>query len=182
MINLLPPNDKKELANEKTRKVVIILGYTILLLLVCLILITSLLRVFILDQVAVFENKTSESQRNFGKNYVDLKNEIQEINKETLQLNSFYKNNIYLTKPLKIISEISRPDGLYFTNVYASEGSKKEVLIIISGFADTRDNLLTYKDNLEKDKRIKNLSFSTDSWTKTKNINFYLNVNIENTQ
>lgn len=181
MINLLPPKDKKELADKKTEKIVLILGGVILILLICWVLIVSSLRFYVLGQVVVSENNFSESQKNYEKNYVDVKDKILQINKKTSELDYFYKNNTYLTQPLKIVSEVSRPNSLYFTNVFVSQGKSKDVSIIISGFADTRDSLLIYKDNLEKDKRIKSFNFSAESWTKNKNIDFYLNINIAST-
>ena len=49
---------------------------------------------------------------------------------------------------------------------------KKVISISIAGTCDTRDDLIAYENNIEKESAIENISFSPESWINSQNINF----------
>jgi hypothetical protein len=75
---------------------------------------------------------------------------------------------------------LARPEGLYFTNISMEKTSEEEnTKVIISGFSKTRDNLLEFKDTIEKYPKIKNVSFPPANWIKAKDVVFSLTFNLE---
>jgi hypothetical protein len=78
---------------------------------------------------------------------------------------------------LKIISQIQRPAGLYFTDL-SLERQDSKIKVIISGFSKDRESVLTFKQNIESESKINNLSFSQESWIKPIDVNFHLTFEI----
>lgn len=182
MINLLPPKEKKELADKKNERIIMIFGYIILVSLICLISIIASIKFLVLGKLVSQKYDSLQIQNNNSVDVLAYKKKLQEINKKMLDVESFYENKIYFTNSLKVMSEISKPEGIYFTNADFSKAKEAgQLLVSISGFSDTRDNLIILKNNIEKDLRISNLNFSSGSWVKTKNINFYLDFKTKST-
>ncbi len=181
MINLLPPKEKEELLLEKKNKLIIILGITILIPLVCLILILSSIRFHILGEVNSQKIILEQAKKKYQTaDFLTFKDIIQKDNKILVQLKSFYKKETYFSKVLKIISDIQRPKNLYLTDLALSRDKNQKVKVVASGFSESRENLLFFQKNIEKYKEIENPYFSPESWINPQNITFYLTFEISN--
>jgi Tfp pilus assembly protein PilN len=177
MINLLPQNEKNNLFLKRIKNLVIILGAVITICLICFILILLSLKFYILADVGYQKLLLQDTQEKYqSPDITTLKDTIQKYNKLLPSILSFYQKRIYFSDTLDVISEIERPQGLYFTNISINESNK----IGISGFSPTRDDLITFQKNLEKQGKIKNISFSADSWINPTKVNFNLTMEYGN--
>lgn len=180
MINLLPPSEQKELLVRKNEKLAIVLGSTFSISMVCLILVLFSLRFYILGEVVSQSIILDNIQKKYQTpNFLSLKGFIQKYNSALIKVDSFYKKEIYFSDALKTISNIQKPKGLYLTNVSVSKIKEDNKMVVaISGVSDTRNNLLIFKNNLEDEKKIKNIHFPPDYWTKPVDVNFNLTFEI----
>lgn len=150
MINLLPPQQKKELLVEERFKLVLIFGILTLLFLISLSLILFSVKIYISGQVEsqkILINIEEEKLKLLG--VQKLEEEIKLINQNLSQLNNFYQKQPNLTFWLTKISETLRP-GMYLTALSLTpvpEENKFEVSL--KGFAPNRDRLSEFKRNLE---------------------------------
>jgi Tfp pilus assembly protein PilN len=176
MINLLPQNQKNELFLKKTSRLIMVLGITFLIFLVCLVLILFSLKFYIL--IDVFIQKEQEtSQKDFSE-LNKIKKEIEDYNAKIYNFKSFYDKQIYFSKMLESIFKIDIPKGVYIIYL-SSEKKGDKIESTIYGYSDLRENLILFKNNIEKEKNIINPYFSPDSWTKVDKINFYLSFQYE---
>lgn len=174
MINLLPPQEKAQLLAEKNKQLAIVLGNMVLVSLICLSLVLLALKFYLLQDViyekVILENVQKQYQTS---DFLSLKNTIQGYNKKLTAANDFYSRQVYFSKILKDVLEITNNGELSLTNITMSglkEG--KEIKVKLSGKSDTRDELLSFKKNLENSNKIKNVYFPPNSWVKSKNVDF----------
>ena len=105
MINLLPPDYRKNLLKEEQYKIVLILGIFILLFLVCFVLILFSIKVYIagcFEEERIFvEHKQKEMKLS---QIQELESEVESINKNLLGLDSFYQDQTDITELFEEIS------------------------------------------------------------------------------
>jgi len=192
MINLLPPEEKKELFLKKIRGLIIIWEGVFLAILFCLILILFSINIYIwgkAESQKIILEQTREAYN--SSDAKSLQMIIKGYNENLLKFQNFYKENIYLSKTLEKISEIPC-SGIYFTNLSLShplESLKKDkdedvqddrLELTISGFSETREDLSSFKNNLENEGDFKDVYFYPSSWIKPTDIDFHLTLKIEN--
>lgn len=174
MINLLPQQERKENELEKKWKLVLILGIFLLIFLTFLSLILFSIKVYIsweVDAQKIFleqkeiKLKTPQMQQ--------FEEKIKQSNLTLAELKSFYQKNPYL---IDIIGRISKtlPYGLYMVNLSLASHlpERQEIECRILGFSPTRELLVEFKENLEKEKIFKNIYFPPISWVEPIDINF----------
>lgn len=173
-MNLLPPQEQRELFFGEKKRLIIILGIVISASLVSLILILFSINIFINGEVESQKFTLEQARKEYdASNSKNLKEIVQKYNKILTQIDNFYEKKIYLTDILEEISKIERPEGLYLTNISLNRDKKdNKVVVAITGFSKTRENLLSFKDGMEKD--FENISFSSSSWTSPIDIDFNL--------
>ena len=156
-----------------------VLGIIILVTLVCLTLILFSIKFYILAETDNQKSILSKmEQENNKSEFVNSSNLIKKYNTTLAQLDSFYKKEIYFDSALEIITGVQNPKGLNLVNFSLERKDNGNIQANVSGVSDTRDNLLIFKDNIEKNKKILNPSFSSDSWVSPKNVNFSLTFEI----
>ncbi len=180
MTNLLPPEQKKELLLKNRERLAIILGTIVLIFLVCLIMILLSIKFYILTDIISQNNILVQTEKEYKTSeFIELKNTIQRYNTNIVKVNYFYGEEIYFSSILKIISNIPRPDGVYFTNLSLNRDNKnKKIEASVAGFSSSRENLLVFKKNIEENKEIKEPYFSPESWTTPQGVRFYLTFKI----
>lgn len=180
MINLLPLEEKQKLCLKKKEKLAIIWGIVVLISLVCLTLILSSIKFYILAETSYQKSILRQAeQENQVPDSASLNNIIQKYNSTLAQLDSFYKKEIYFSQALKTITSVPNPAGLYLTNFSLSRDKNGNIQTAVSGVSDTRENLLLFKKNIEGSAGIKNSYFSPESWINPKNANFSLSFEID---
>jgi len=178
MINLLPPQYKKELKKEENFKVVLILATTFLIFLISLTLILLAIKIYIQGQVDSLkfliekEREKSETPQN-----IELREKIEKTSQLTSKLESFYENKLYFSEILGNIFQVI-PKGVYLTSLTIS---KKENMaqIFLSGFSPTREILFELKNNLENKEQVSEVNFPPQNWLKSTNIDFTVEFKIK---
>lgn len=180
MINLLPPEEKAQLLAEKRKKLIVILGITIIIPLLCLILILLSIRFYILAEVnsqkIILEQAKKEYQT---PEFLSFRDIIQKNNSMLAKIEPFYKKEAYFTEVLKIISGIKRPKNFYLTDLSIMKNKDQKIKATAFGVSQTRDDLLFFQKNIEQDSRIQNALFSPESWVNPENVRFNVTFEIK---
>lgn len=164
-INLLPPQQKKELFHEQKYKLFLIFGVLAVVFLIAL-------------SLALFAIKIHISGESQGEKIIipaqvqDYEKEILAINKNLQNLSSFYEE---APNFIKIIEEISKivPQGIGLTSLSLNFSKKtRNFSAFLQGFSPDRELLFQFKKNLESDTSFKDVNFPPSSWVKPENIEF----------
>jgi Tfp pilus assembly protein PilN len=184
MINLLPPENKKEIIQEENWKQVMILGTLVLVFLVCLTLILFSIKTFISGEVEaekiLFKQKEKELQTS---QMQTLQHNLTAFNQTLFQLESFYQNQFNSSEILEKISA-TIPSGVYLTDLSINNNYQQKEKIWkktcnLAGFSSTREKLLEFKQNLEKEGNFEEIYFPPNSWMKANDINFTINFKLK---
>lgn len=176
MINLLPPEKKEEILQEKKWKLIMILGILSMVFLVSFSLILVSINIFLAGESEVQKIISSQRETELNNPQMQaLQKNLLNFNQTLSQLNSFYQNQFQLTKILEKISN-DLPPGANLTNLFVSSLPEKEEnwkrALTLVGFAFSREILLEFKKNLEKEELFGEVDFPPANWTKPTNINF----------
>ena len=190
MINLLPPKEQEELKLEAKKKLVMVLGNVVIVSLICFFLVLLSLKFYILGEIVSQKAILDYAERQYQtEDFLFFKQIMEKYNKVLVKIDSFYKKKANFSHPLKYILEIQKSDGLYFTDINMDKVREdNKIKVSIHGISDTRDNLLTLKNNIEnslslnldQSKGIKNVYFPPNNWIKSKNINFHFTFDYQN--
>lgn len=179
MINLLPPEEKEALHLEHDKKIVIVLGVTVLVWGLCLVLMLASIHFYILGEINSKNFVLEQARLQYQTpSFLSFKDIIQKNNDVLATLDSFYKKELDISHVLQIISDLARPQGLFITNLSVQRQDNQSVKVTTSGFSPSRDGLLAFQKNIQEDARIKNSYFSPESWIDPQNVTFYLNFEI----
>lgn len=185
MINLLPKKEKEELIFERNKKLVMVLGNMAIISIVALILVLFSLKFYILQQLVAQDIILTSVQKEYqDPGFLEAKENMQKYNSTIVKMDNFYKKQIYFSENLRLISEIERPKGVYFTRMKVENGKDNKVNVSIAGFSNSRENLEIFRSNLEgaqnsdSSNKIENIYFPADVWLKSRDINFSLTFDI----
>lgn len=167
MINLLPPQQKKELIQEENYKLTLILGFLVLVSLICLALILFSITFYLEGEIKLQKIQTELKKEEFSQ-FQPLQDKLSFFNRNLSKLDTFYKSQINLTPLLERFSEIL-PPGVYLTSF---SYQKETFQISISGFAPTRADLFELRKNLKEKKEFGKVYFPLTVWTVPEGINF----------
>jgi|SRR3989344_3694982 len=181
MINLLPQKEKQALVFQKNINLTMVLGGISVVFLICLALVLLSLEFYILQQVSVQDSILDEVVTKYQtKDFVSLLGELQNYNSVLTKTDSFYKKQTYATDVLRIILNVERPEGITFNRVSIDQmATNKIVKVNIEGNSLTRDNLILYKNNIEKQENIKNIVLPPSSLVKPSNVSFNLTFDVD---
>ncbi len=174
MINLLPSKEKDILILEQARKLALIWGIIILSAIICLVFVLLAIYFYALGEIKSQSFYLQEAERSYqSPDSAIFKSVIQKYNKILPQISSFYREKKSFSDGLNTIYAVPRPEGVLFSNLSLNGTS-----VSISGTSATRENLIFFQSNLLKEKSIKNVFFSPESWISSKNINFNVKFNL----
>ncbi len=174
MINLLPPQQKEELLEEEKYSLVLTLGILFLIFLISLILILFSIKIFISGEIEVQKILLSAEEKRFKESQIqNLEEKINASNQTLSKLNLFYQNQLNLTETLEKISG-TLPPGTYLTTLNLNLAQ-----ISLSGFSPTREILLEFKENLDKEGTFGEIYFPPSNWVKPIDIDFSVNFKIK---
>lgn len=174
MINLLPPKEKEILFQQQSKRMTAILGIEALVFLVCLFFVLLFVKSYITGQVdsqrLVLQQVEKENQSSDFINYKDI---VEGYNKTLSTAGDFYQKRIYISSALDTLFLVVKPKGIYFTNLLIESDEQNNIAKInLSGFSSTREDLLTFKNNIEAEKKIKSSYFAPECWISSKDIAF----------
>ncbi len=177
MLNLLPPSEKRILLQEKQKRLFIVLFFELSIFLFCVVLVLLAIEFYALGELTLQNfllQKSGEESR--SSEFIYFKEAMEGYNQKLISMNSFYKNQEFMSDALDTLLSVERPDGLYFKRL--SFQPEDHLKVIITGFSKTRDGLINFKSNIESEKSIKNVNFSSESWISPKDVNFNLTLDI----
>lgn len=175
MINLLPPEEKANLSREENRRLLIILGFLFLVFSLSLFLILIAIKIYIYGTVQAQKVINEiEKERTETVQAQDLFKKVSDTNIVLTKLDSFYYQQIHLTKAIEKINRLL-PSGTYLNSFYYLEKTSKIVLV---GFSPSREELLEFKDNLEQEKAFQKIDFPPGLLAKSSNIDFNISFKI----
>ena len=173
MINLLPPQYKAELKEEENWKLTLILSLLFLIFLVCLALILFSIKISISGQLEAQKTLLLYEEKKFEESQIqNLEEKITASNQAISELNSFYQSQISLTEILEKIFE-TLPSGVYLTTLDFNLDQ-----FSLFGYSPTREILLEFKKNLEKEELFEEIYFPPPNWVKPSDIDFSVNFKI----
>lgn len=172
MINLLPPQQKKELFYEERYKLLIILGISAVAFLLAFSLALFAVKIYISGKVQSYRIIASAMLQ-------DEEGTITSANKKLENLSSFYANQ---PDPAGFLEKLSGviPESAGLTSI-SLVFSKKDggFSASLHGFSPTREELLKFKKNLESEVKFKDINFPPANWVKPENIEFSVNLKVE---
>ncbi|MDP3093902.1 MAG: PilN domain-containing protein [bacterium] len=178
MINLLPPQEKKENLSRKKLKLILIFEIGILLFLLSNLFILFSVKVYLGGEID--SEKINFSQRQKEVDVAAISNfqtNIKNLNENLGEIKSFYEKQVSLAGVFETISE-NLPQGSYLTSFsFHQEPELRKVSL--TGYAPKRDDLLAFKSSLEGSRVFANIDFPPINWVSPENIEFYLNLEIK---
>lgn len=174
MINLLPPEEKQNLLENKQLKIVLILGFVVFVFFVSLALIFASISVAISSKVAAQKILLGQKEQEFKTaDTQDLKNKITQINQNLLKLDSFYRQKPSFVDFLEKISNFF-PGGIYLNSLSINPVKKENNLfqVNLSGYASSVEEVIRFNDNLKKDGKISQIYFPGETWLEKQNFSF----------
>ncbi|MFH1968300.1 MAG: hypothetical protein ABIJ84_02855 [bacterium] len=180
MLNLLPPNEKKLLAQERQKRLFIVLCFELIVFLVCIFLVLLAIEFYSLGELAsqnfLLQQASAENQ---SAEFSYFKDAMQGYNNELVLVDSFYKKKKFFGDASNTLLQVQRPAGLYFIRFsMQSQEQSNDIKVVVTGVSDTRENLIIFKNNIEATGKIRNVAFSPASWINQKNITFNLTLDI----
>ncbi|MEA3344144.1 MAG: hypothetical protein U9Q16_00450 [Patescibacteria group bacterium] len=195
MINLLPLEKKQKLLSKKKTMSIAIFFVLIFFFLFCFVLmlfsITIYSQINIESENILFDAGEKDINRS---ERINFQKEVQKTNLELKKINSFYDKEVCISETLEEISEIL-PKEIYLTNFSAEyyfekitssleekENDKKEKLgfkFSLSGLAVNREILVSFKQEIEKEKNFIEVYFPLENLLEQENIDFTITFKVE---
>ncbi|MFH1671342.1 MAG: PilN domain-containing protein [Candidatus Portnoybacteria bacterium] len=101
----------------------------------------------------------------------NLQSNLITFNNTLSSLSFFYRNQTDSVETIERIVE-TIPSGIVLSNLSMSPNLNNSINFSLSGFAENRDLLLEFKNNLEKEDLFSEVSFPPSSFLKPVNISF----------
>lgn len=176
MINLLPLKEKRELLLKKNEHLAIVLGSMLIVFLICLALILLFLKFYMLQKAVYQKELLQEAKEKYQTDeFSSLLESLKRYNTNLLKINSFYKKDVHLSDTLTSILQIEMPLGISFDSIALDQSdSENKTKVSIYGTSSSRDNLLSFRDNISKKDNVKNIYLPPDSLVKQFNVSFYI--------
>lgn len=179
MINLLPPQEKKELSRARSKKLVIVLSNVAFIGLLSLALILFSLKFYILSEVDISKLNLENTQKRYQTpTLLTLKQVVGQSNATLVKVDDFYQNETAFGDVLRIVFGIERPEGISFTDISVTRESGN-IMVTASGKADMRDHLLVFRDNVQNNQNIENTNFPTEDLVKPVDIDFTMTFDVK---
>jgi len=182
MINLLPPQNKRALIEEKNWRLSMIMSILFFFFLICLSLIIFIFKNSMVGDLEVQKEFVTQREKEFNDpNLRDLETNLNNFNQTLGSLDAFYTNQKNWTNVIEKISQVVPP--LIHLNILSilpqitKEGGL-ETACSLAGIAPTREDLINLKDNLEKEPFFRDVA-PTVNWVETDNINFIINFKLK---
>ncbi len=175
MINLLPPQYKKELKLQESFRLLVVLGVSFLIFLICFILMLLVVRIYVKGQIQSEKFLLELPKKDLEASKVRSQ-ELKQANANFSTLLNFYKKRL---SPAPIFEHISRDLPL---DVSLGSFTVSASGIVLEGFAPTRELLLAFRGNLQGDSFFQNIDFPLTNLVNSRNINFSIRMNIKPNQ
>ncbi|MBM3205982.1 hypothetical protein FJZ41_04005 [Candidatus Shapirobacteria bacterium] len=165
--NLLPPEEKAEIASQKNFKKIMAGGFFGLLCAMAFLAVLASVWLYSLIQLRSIQGIAKELEAN-PQNQVfrDIKNEIDGINQKMLAFDKLKSQEKDYSFYMQELAGLTKP-GIEFKNV-KFDGEK----VSLSGRATSREALLAFKSSLEGSSDFKNVNAPLSNFLKQNDIDF----------
>jgi len=172
MINLLPPQQKKELQNEEKFTVILILEVVFIAFLITLSLLLYLVDISVINELDAEKIILESAEKSVALNE-NMEQELLQTDNYLSGLLSFYKEKNDFAGVLSKIPA-SLPDGVVLNGINLSVSAKdKNILqVSIAGFSPDREKIIRLNDNLAREKSFYEIAIPPENLLKPSNINF----------
>ncbi|MBU1255743.1 PilN domain-containing protein [Patescibacteria group bacterium] len=168
-LNLLPPREKEKLELDKLNNLIFFLAVriAIFLLIFTLLLIVTYYSLFILlkEQERLIEINENDIRI---QQLVKIEEKIKNVNQHLDKIHLKQKESVVWTPILEELAKIT-PLGVYLSNFSYKLSINK---INLSGWAESRDKLIRFKDSLEESVLFNNLESPLSNLIKKNDIDF----------
>lgn len=174
-LNLLPPDEKKQLSLEQTRRWVNFYGWSGFLMLAAFSLFLFFVWSLILIQLKgsnldVESNQASQQ----GKNVSEQQNSVKELNRKLETLNGIQNNQKYFSKFLIFLTE-ALTGGVRLEGLSVEKNGQ----VVLNGFAPRREQLILFQKKLQDSSLFTNLESPLENLTKQTDINFTVKFSLK---
>ena len=180
MINLLPPKYRQKLRGEQRFRLVLVLGVVFGVALLALSVFLMVIQVSLAKERLLQESKLSSFKAKSAKEDSTLA-EIKNWNSKLRNIDSFKQGRRSLKDVLDEVGS-SLPQGLYLSSFFytpvfetkkkGGEPERTPATISVTGKAQAREQLLSFKDALQGNPFFAEVVFPPSNWVKPQDITF----------
>lgn len=169
MINLLPPQEKRVLREERDIKIVIVLGIVLWAALISSALVLFTVSIRLNSKVDCNRELLKRVKREFKDSEEQVLGNMLASHKDLLSAVGGYNRGLIVSDLVSSIEQ-DLPDGAYLYNLnYNQEG------VTLSGYCPTRKDLFSLRDNLEEEFKV---SLPSSILIKQNDVEFVINLEI----
>lgn len=173
-LNLLPEEKKEEIARARRFKAAIFWEAAILAVaIVCLLFLVSLNYILSFEVRSLQELENQDSGKEQYQAVKKYEEAFSDVTAKTGELALVSKDQLYWSKLFEELSSII-PDGIKVSSI-----STKNFALILTGSADTRDNLISFKDKLAGDKCFTDVDLPLSNLVSRDNADFQMNLKVK---
>lgn len=174
-LNLLPPEEKKILSLEQSRRWVNFYGCSGFLMLAAFSLLLIFIWSLILIQLKgsnldVQSNQASQQ----GRSVSEQQNSVKELNRTLQTLDAVQKNQRYFSKFLIFLAE-NLPSGMRLDGLAVEKNGR----VALSGFAPRREQLLLFQRKIEDSSLFSDIENPLENLTRQTDINFTIEFSLK---
>jgi hypothetical protein len=169
MINLLPPEQIRELKEEENFKILLNIFFLISFFLFTFFLISLAIKFYL---VGIFESQKILFEK--GEKILDLEkeNEIKKYNQILTEIDKFYKKKKFIFPEIEnFFGKI--PEGISLKEIEAKVDKEGKISFSVFGFSKTREDLLNLMGKLKES--YQKVSFPPEIFLKETEIDFSVN-------
>jgi len=180
MINLLPLAERDNFVKERKLKLVVIFEAGFLLFLISLSFVLLAAKIYLRGEIESQENFLSQREKEASfKTVEDFQKSLEAYNSKLQGVGSFYGQQTFLTGVMQKLSSLL-PEGCYLTSFsFRQTDNNSPGTVNLTGFAPTRESLLSFKKNLEEEKSFEKIVFPPIGWAEPLNIDFSLTLELK---
>ena len=172
-INLVPPVKKEEIKKNNRLKVAIkielVMTMTLLIFFAALLSFRHILNLN-LSLYADARQKSAEAAQ--YEKIKDFDDKFNEINSQAARIASVKKDQLHWSSIFLCL------DGLVFSNIKVKSLATSDYSATLSGIADTRDDLILFKEKMEREKCFSDIDLPLSNLVDKDNVEFKINFNI----
>ena len=185
MINLLPPQAKKELIQEEYFKLLLIFVILILVFMICFAMLLGIIRIYLHSEIVAGESRLFWLSEQFSEDDPVL-NKVKELNETHSDVSRFFKKRQLLSPAIdRLASHLPLSASLTsFSYTPATIIKKKDEVqklnakIAVTGQALTRNILLSFREDLISDPLFGKVFFPPSNWVEPEDITFSFQAEI----
>jgi len=174
-LNLLPFQEKGIIAAEKNQRWIVFYGSVVLGALCFSVVLMGFTWLYIDIQLKSLSDSLGSIQSSLrGQDLKTQQTAVQKLNMYLEKIDTVQKNQKSYSYLLNSLAKIV-PDGIRFDSLSVEENGEAT----LNGFAQKREQVLIFKDLLEKSTVFSNVESPVSNLTKSTDINFYFRFKIQ---